>query len=204
MVRIPPNGGFPQLQAFSNDAFPFTVVILIVIMISLIVQIVLAIKMQCLAKRVMAIHQSCELWAIHRPATVITRQDKVGNSRYLFDEPLFSPHQELLVKSMFAISFLFLWWACSCKGEVLVAHNNTAYITLETIPAVGWVTANQISWAGPAVVSLSSLAFWSNKFVIQQNRFCRNFLLTEERGSGPKFLRTRVDADRKQHHKAYN
>lgn len=50
MVEILPNGGFPQLQAFSNGAFPFTVGILIVIMILLTAQIVLDTKIKCLAK----------------------------------------------------------------------------------------------------------------------------------------------------------
>lgn len=50
MVGIPgisPKGGFPQLQAFSNGAFSF---ILIVIMSLLTVQVVLTTKMKCLAR----------------------------------------------------------------------------------------------------------------------------------------------------------
>lgn len=158
MVGIPPNGGFLQLQAFSDRAFPFTVVILMVIMILLTAQIVLAVKMKCLAKWVTAIHQSCELQAMPRPVTIITRQDQVGNSRWLLGEPLLSPDQELLAKRVFAVPFLVLGliqlavcrWS---EGKVLVAHNNTGFVMLEIILAVGRVTVNQVSWAGPAVVS---------------------------------------------------
>lgn len=80
---ISPDGGFPQLQAFSNGAFSFTVVILIVVMALLTVQVVLVVKMKCLAKWVtlILIHQSSVLRAIRRSVTVIARQDQVGNGR---------------------------------------------------------------------------------------------------------------------------
>lgn len=86
MVGIPvicPDGGFPQLQAFSNGAFSFTVVILIVVMALLTVQVVLVVKMKCLAKWVtlILIPQSSLLQAIRRSVTVIARQDQVGNGR---------------------------------------------------------------------------------------------------------------------------
>lgn len=43
-----------------------------------------------------------------RPVTIITRQDQVGNSRWLLGEPLLSPDQELLARRVFAVPFLFL------------------------------------------------------------------------------------------------
>lgn len=37
--------------------------------------------------------------------------------------------------------------------EDLVPHDNTTYVTLEIMPAVGMVAVNQVLWAGSAEIS---------------------------------------------------
>lgn len=104
----PSYGSFPPLQTFSNGAFPFVVVILSFRMIMLMAQIVLDIKMKCVAKLIMAIHWSSD----YMPSIGCHYMSGpgIGKSRWLLlEELLLSADQEPLAKRVLEIPFLLLW-----------------------------------------------------------------------------------------------